>query len=133
MTEVKSIESELVREFVAVSHGDLSRVKELLAQEPALINACWDWGGGDWETALGAAAHTGQKEIALLLLASGARIDVFAAAMLGKLEIVKAILADNPTVADSKGPHGIPLIVHALAGGQENEEMVEFLQSLVSD
>jgi hypothetical protein len=132
MTEVKAIESQMVKEFVANSHGNLSRVKELLAQEPGLVNACWDWGGGDWETGLGAAAHTGQREIAELLLAAGARIDLFAAAMLGKIEIVKAILADDPSLSQAKGPHGIPLLVHALAGGEGNGEMVEFLNGLGS-
>ncbi len=43
----------MVQEFVGNAHGDLNRVQELLQQEPALVNACWDWGGGDWETGLG--------------------------------------------------------------------------------
>jgi len=47
----------LVREFIRKAHGDLDRVKELLKQEPSLVNATWDWCGGDFETALGAAAH----------------------------------------------------------------------------
>lgn len=113
------LEANLVQEFVAVAHGSLARVQELLAQEPALLNACWDWGGGDWETAVGAAAHVGNKEIANFLLAQGAHLDLFCAAMLGKKEIVQAYLANNPAVASSKGPHGIPLIVHAQAGGQD--------------
>lgn len=48
-------------------------VQELLAQEPALINNAWDWGGGDWETGLGAAAHMGRHDIANYLLKNGAR------------------------------------------------------------
>src|SRR4029078_829038 len=82
----------LVQEFVGVAHSDLNRVTELLAQEPALIHATWDWGGGDWETALGAAAHMGRADIARFLLDKGARIDIFAAAMLGDLAIVQATL-----------------------------------------
>jgi hypothetical protein len=130
MNEILSIKSELVREFVGKSHGDLGRVRELLAEEPRLANACWDWGGGDWETGLGAAAHTGQREIAELLIASGARMDVFAAAMLGKMEIVRAIVSDDPLVVHHPGPHGIPLLAHALAGGDGNAEMAEFLKGL---
>ena len=34
-------------------HVDLSRVQELLANYPSLIHAAFDWGNGDWETALG--------------------------------------------------------------------------------
>ena len=81
---------ETVEEFVGKAHGDAERVKEMLEAEPALVNATWDWGGGDWETALGAAAHVGQREIAEHLLAHGARMDVFAAAMLGKKAVVEA-------------------------------------------
>ena len=78
-----ALDRDLVREFVANSHGDLEAVRSALAGEPALANAAWDWGGGDWETGLGAAAHMGRRDIAELLLAHGARIDLFAAAMLG--------------------------------------------------
>lgn len=55
---------ERVQEMVGVCHRDLERVRELLDQQPALANAAWDWGFGDWETALGAAAHTGRRNIA---------------------------------------------------------------------
>ena len=82
----------LVNEFVGKSHGDLDRVRALLAEHPALVNAAWDWGNGDWETGLGAAAHVGRRDIALLLLEHGARMDIFAAAMLGHLQIVRAMI-----------------------------------------
>lgn len=124
---VEALKPELVREFVAVAHGDLERVQALLSAEPALVNACWDWGGGDWETALGAAAHTGQKAIAELLLAHGARMDIFCAAMLGKTALVQAFLEDNPASAHLKGPHGIPLLIHACAGQQA--EVIALLQA----
>jgi len=124
-----ALEAKLVQEFVVKAHADLERVKELLAQEPALVNATWDWGGGDFETALGGAAHMGRKDIANILLEHGARIDIFAAAMLGKLEIVKAALEEFPDVIHTPGPHGIPLIKHAEAGGEEAQEVLEFLQS----
>src|SRR5262249_50059357 len=116
MEKQAALAPELVMEFVGKAHGDLNRVQELLAQEPALLNAAWDWGGGDWETGLGAAAHMGRKDIATYLLAQGARIDLFAAAMLGYLDIVKAILTAAPEAGKYPGPHGIPLLVHAKAG-----------------
>jgi hypothetical protein len=56
-----AIEASLVQQFVGNAHGDLNSVKELLAQEPGLIHACWDWGGGDFETGLGAASHMGRR------------------------------------------------------------------------
>ena len=83
------MDQQLVAEFVGNAHGDLNRVKELLAGEPGLINATWDWGGGDFETALGAASHMGRRDIAEFLLANGARLDIFAAAMLGHFQQVE--------------------------------------------
>ena len=130
MDSKSALDSKLVEEFVGVSHGNFERVKELLTQEPSLINAAWDWGGGDFETALGAASHMGNKAIANFLLENGARIDIFAAAMLGKLDIVKAALLVYPDAIDIPGPHGIPLIDHAEAGGEDAKAVVEYLNSL---
>jgi hypothetical protein len=122
------LDSALVQEFVLKAHSDLDAVRNLLETEPQLVNAAWDWGGGDWETGLGAAAHIGRREIALFLLDRGARMDVFAAAMLGETEIVRAILTAHPSLRDAPGPHGIPLIKHAEAGGEQAREVLEFLQ-----
>jgi ankyrin repeat protein len=113
------LDPDLVREFVIAGHANLDRTRELLDQHPTLINATWDWGGGDWETALGGASHMGNREIAAFLLSRGARMDVFCAATTGKIEIVRAFLADDPKVIDLKGPHGIPLLRHARAGKQD--------------
>ena len=124
-----ALEPSLVQDFVGNAHGDLNRVQELLAQEPALINACWDWGGGDFETGLGAAGHMGRKDIANFLLEKGARLDLFAAAMLGKRDIVKATLTTFPDAINAPGPHGIPLIAHAKAGGDEALPVLEYLES----
>src|SRR5438132_2781646 len=117
MDKRAALAPELVQEFVGKAHGDFARVQELLQQEPNLLNAAWDWGGGDWETGLGAAAHMGRKDIARHLLAHGARMDLFAAAMLEHLEIVTAILTVDPAARNHPGAHGIPLMAHAKAGG----------------
>jgi ankyrin repeat protein len=130
MDKKSALEANLVQEFVGNAHGNLERVKELLAQEPALVNATWDWGGGDFETALGAASHMGRRDIATFLLERGARLDLFAAAMLGKLDIVQATLEAFPQAIHTPGPHGIPLITHAEAGGEEAKAVLEYLLSL---
>lgn len=44
-----ALNPELVNEFVLKAHGDFDTVKRLLEQEPELLNAAWDWGGGDLE------------------------------------------------------------------------------------
>ena len=130
MEKKPALEATLVQEFVISAHGDLDRTKELLAQEPALVNASWDWGGGDFETALGGASHMGRKDIANFLLEHGARLDLFAAAMLGNLEIVKAALTAYPDAINILGPHGISLIKHAEAGGEDAKAVLEFLEGI---
>jgi hypothetical protein len=122
---------ELANQFVMVAHGDFAQVQTMLEKTPSLLNATWDWGGGDFESALGAAAHTGSRDIALYLLSKGARLDLFTAAMLGNLDIVRAILATFPDARHSLGAHGIPLLVHAQMGGEAARPVLEYLQSLV--
>jgi hypothetical protein len=132
MEKKPALELTLVQDFVGKSHADLEGVKELLMREPALINSAMDWGGGDWETGLGAAAHMGRRDIATYLLENGARLDLFAAAMLGNLDIVKATLENYPQALDTPGPHGISLIAHAQVGGHEAKQVFEYLNSLSS-
>jgi hypothetical protein len=122
------LDAELVERTVSTAHGDLDAVRSLLDQEPALVNAAWDWGGGDWETPLGAAAHMGRRDIAEFLLDRGARLDLFAAAMLGEIEIVRSILTAFPELRDARGPHGIPLVEHARKGGEQARAVLELLE-----
>jgi hypothetical protein len=120
----------LAKEMVGVSHGNLARVRELVQQHPALAKASFDWGYGDWETALGAAAHTGRREIAELLIENGAPPTLFSAAMLGQLDLVKAFLATMPGGQRMRGPHSISLLTHARLGGPQAAEVVKYLESL---
>jgi hypothetical protein len=129
MADKAALAPELVNEFVGKAHGDLDRVRQLLGQHPTLVNAAWDWGGGDWETGLGAAAHVGRRDIALYLIENGARIDIFAAAMLGYLPIVRATLEAVPAARDWRGPHGIPLLAHAEAGGPAAAAVADYLRA----
>lgn len=71
----------------------------------------------------------GEREIALFLLERGARMDVFAAAMLGYVEIVRAMLDARPELREAKGPHGIPLFAHAEKGGEEARGVLELLSA----
>jgi hypothetical protein len=125
-----AINAEIVKEFVIAGHGNLEKVKQMLAETPGLLNASWDWGGGDFETAIEGAGHVGNKAIASYLLEQGARANIFCLAMLGKLEIVKALLDAYPNLKDSKGPHGIQLIHHATKGGEEAKATLDYLKSI---
>ena len=121
---------ELVQEMVVVAHGNVARVKELVGRQATLAKATWDWGFGDWETALGAASHVGNREIAELLLSNGAHPTIFSAAMLGQLEVVKAFVAASPGIQRTRGPHSISLTLHAVAGGAGARSVVEYLKSI---
>jgi hypothetical protein len=122
--------TEVVREMVTVAHYDLKRVRELVDARPSLANAAWDWGFGDWETALGAASHMGNLPIAHYLISKGARPSIFSAAMLGHLDVVRAFVAAQPGVQSIRGPHSISLLSHAAAGGEPARPVFDFLKSL---
>lgn len=121
------LKPEMVENFVRKAHGDFAATQELLAETPTLLNATWDWGNGDFETAIGGAGHMGRRDIAEFLISKGARMDIFIAAMLGKTDVVKSMIAAYPDMLHSKGPHGIPLLVHAQKGGDQAKEVLDYL------
>jgi hypothetical protein len=49
--------------------------------------------------------------------------------MLGYTAIVRAIVEQRPDSLSLKGPHGIPLITHAEAGGDQAAEVLAFLKA----
>ena len=120
----------LVKDAVGASHGNFARIRELVEKQPAMARASIDWGFGDWETCLDAAAHVGNKPIADFLLTHGARPTIFSAAMMGQLDAVKAMIAARPGIQKTLGPHGITLMSHAKAGGPDAAAVVQFLASL---
>ncbi|QFG00954.1 ankyrin repeat domain-containing protein [Psychrobacillus glaciei] len=126
------LDIELVRSFIIAAHGNFEEVKELLLQEPALVHSVMNWSGDDWESGLGAAAHTGNRDIVEWLLERGARMDICTAAMLGELSIVQAMIGRYPNVINTKGAHGIPLIRHAQMGGEKALPVYNYLNSLTS-
>jgi ankyrin repeat protein len=103
----------LIDEFVGAAHGDFDRVKELLARHPELAGARAQWG----ESAIEAAAQTGRVDIAELLLAHGAPLDICTAAMLGRQDEVAAFLRADPGAAHATGAHGIPVLYFPVIRG----------------
>ncbi|MEM9826018.1 MAG: ankyrin repeat domain-containing protein [Planctomycetota bacterium] len=120
----------LVSDFVIYAHSDLDMTRKLLEREAGLINAAMDWGNGDFETALGGASHMGRRDIVEFLLSKGARPDLLCAAMLGQLDVVKAMLNFEPKLIDAKGPHGFSLHFHAQVGGDQAQPVLDYLQSI---
>lgn len=121
------VDPEIVKELVGKAHKDLDRVKEILTEHPLILNASWDWGDGDFETAIGAAGHMGLRETAIYLLDKGARADIFVLTMLGETEIVKATIERYPGLLHASGPHGFTLLHHAQKGGEQALNLVDFL------
>ena len=124
------LSKKLVEEFVGKSHSDMKVVKELLEEHPTLLNAAHDWKYGDFETGMGAACHVGNKELVSHFLDKGAQANVFTAALFGRIDILKPLLNFSPATLHAKGPHGLTLLHHAIAGGEEALEVKEYLASL---
>jgi hypothetical protein len=122
-----ALEKDLVKDFVIAGHGNFDKVKQMLQEHPPLLYATWDWGGGDFETALEGAGHVGNKEIANYLIGMGARTNMFVLTMLGKTAIVKPFLEQFPKFVFAKGPHGLTLLHHAQKGGEESKELLAYL------
>lgn len=120
----------LIQDFVIYAHMDVQMTSKLLDKEPMLVNAVMDWGAGDWESGLGAAAHMGNRDMAMMLLERGARMDIFAATMLGQLDAVRAFLTLQPKLIDARGPHGFNLHFHAQLAGDKAGVMLAYLQSV---
>lgn len=106
---------EQIRAFVLAAHGDLATVKAMHGEQPALLNVRYTQFN---ETPLEAAGHMGNRPIAEYLLAAGAPLTVFAAAMLGQEEDVRAFLQQEPGLARTPGVHGISLLYHAALSGR---------------
>ena len=113
---------EQIRNFVLPAHGNLEVVKQLLAEEPRLLNEKYKEFD---ETALEAASHVGNRAIATFLLEQGAPMNIYTAAMFGQTETVTQFLDETPELVNGNGVHGISLLYHAALSG--NVELVEML------
>lgn len=125
----KTIDKKRIEEFVKAGHNDLEKVKQMLSEEPNLIYARYDWGGGDFEEAIEGAGHVGNKQIANYLIKQGARPNLFVLTMLGKKDIVIPALEEYPKLLKSKGAHGFSLLHHAKVGGEKSKEIYDYLVS----
>jgi len=122
------INIEEVREVVYYAHSDLKQVENLISKSPKLINSTVDWGDGDFESALGAASHVGNLDIANYLIQNGARMDIFTMAMLGYSNDVINIIKRSPSTINIIGPHGLTLLHHAEIG-VSSPDLSDYLKS----
>ena len=126
---VAALPPEKVKEFVTAGHTDFEKTKQMLEDTPGLLYATWDWGGGDFETALEGAGHMGNKEIANYLIEKGARTNLYVLTMLGKTQLVKSYLYLFPNYLFARGPHVLTLLNHAQKGVDNSKELYDYFQS----
>jgi len=109
----------VIAEYVAVAHGSLPRVRQLLALYPSLllVNASWN------ELAVEAGAHTGFKDGVRLQLDQGAPCALPTAAMMGMTAHARALLREDPRRIHDCGAHNIPLISFPAIGGGGAEQL----------
>lgn len=127
--ELPQMNTALVKEFVGTAHRNMERVVEMHKTNPTLLNAAWDWGGGDFETALGAASHVGYIELVHYLIENGAQMNFLTLCLLGELDQVKTISSKYPFLINMKGPHGFTPLHHAINGGENALPVKEYLVS----
>ncbi|MEP7129055.1 MAG: hypothetical protein ABI729_09315, partial [Chitinophagales bacterium] len=72
-----AIQLAVASEVVGVAHFNIDRLKELVDPRPELAKSQWDWGFGDWESAIAAASHVGRQDIVDYLITKGAVPTIF--------------------------------------------------------
>lgn len=97
-----------VNEFARLGHFDFPKVKALLQATPALLNtrASWD------ESAIEAAAHTGQFEMCQWLAEKGFAVSTCTAALLGEAGLVKESIGADPLAVHERGAHDICVLAY---------------------
>lgn len=125
--ELNQIDKASIKEFVTAGHGNMDKVKEMLADRPNLISCRYDWGSGDFEEAIEGAGHVGNKKMVEYLISKGARVNLFVLTMLGKTKLVKPILEEYPNLIQAHGAHGLTLLHHAKKGGDAAAELYDYL------
>jgi ankyrin repeat protein len=111
-----------INPFVSIAHADFDKVRQLLNANPALLNtrASWD------ELAIEAAAHTGHLEMAEWLAEKGGAVSTCTAVLLGRVELVKQVLAADRLVIHERGAHDISILGYT-AYAQEQASIAELL------
>ncbi len=107
--------------FAAVKAGDAGRVARMLEANLGLLNTR----EGSGESAVLLAAYYRRKDVLELLLSRGAALNIFEAAVVGKVQRVEALLAADPSLANGYAPDGFPLL--GLAAFFGHREVVDLL------
>lgn len=107
--------------FAAIKEGDLASVERLVAEDRTLVNAQDKQG----VSAVMTAAYHQKSEIAAWLVKKRAKLNLFEACAVGKVERVKSILKRKPKLLNEFAPDGFqPLGLACFFG---HVEVVRFL------
>lgn len=117
----------IVKDFVGAGHRDLGKVQSMVADYPNIVHSKYDWGNGDFESAIEGSGHVGNRAITEYLIEQGSRVSLFTLAALGKGELVKPVLEAYPKLIFANGPHGFTLLHHAKQAGKEGEDLYNYL------
>jgi ankyrin repeat protein len=109
----------VINEYVAVSHGNLARMKELLDLYPKVLHANASWN----ELAVEAGAHVGAKDCVHFMLDHGAPAALPTAAMMGMTAHVRRLLDEDPGRIWECGAHNMPPMWFPAIGGGEPEQL----------
>jgi ankyrin repeat protein len=96
----------------AIKAGEFDRVKAMVSDDPALIDAR----GRTGESAILTAVYHRQKEIVNLLVSRGAAMTLFEASAAGELERVERLLEDRASINACSGDGWTPLHLAAFFG-----------------
>ncbi len=107
--------------FSAIEDGDFEAVKEMLDEDPGLVNAR----SIDGMSPVLAAMYYEHPGIAQLIVTFGAQLNIFEAAAVGRLDRVREILDESPDLVDDIAPDGFQPL--GLACYFNQEEVAAFL------
>ena len=97
----------------AARDGNLDAVLRLAAEDPSLVGARVESG----ETPVMAALYRGHRDVVSALVDAGAPLDIFAAAALGRLDVIERRVADRPASVNEYAYDGwTPLHLAAFFG-----------------
>lgn len=88
--------------FEAIKAGDAGKVASLVENDPSLANVADENG----ITAVLCAVYIGRRDLAEQLLASGATLNAYEAAALGRLDRLQELVASNPAVVSEYSNDG---------------------------
>jgi ankyrin repeat protein len=112
-----SSESDLL---TAIRAGEFERVKALLSADPTLVNARSSTG----ESAILTAVYHGRKEVANLLVARGATLNLFEACAAGEFDRVERLLEGGAAVNACSDDGWTPLHLAAFFGHAKIAELL---------